>query len=211
MIFGRRRPVLGRWCCALALGALALVASAADAPRGADRLVEPAATPQQLGYFMTSGTEDPASSLGQAPLLAPSVFNFFRPGYTPPQSVTASKGLVAPEMQIASETSVLGYANFMSNVLRDGWGPWHGAPHNRSDVAFDWSSFTPMANRPSALLDEMSRRLIGKPLPEPLQARALAAIESMGNNESLTEAQRLNRVRAAALLVTLSPDYLIQR
>lgn len=169
------------------------------------------ATPQQIGYFMTSGTEDPASSLGQAPLLAPSVFNFFRPGYTPPQSVTASKGLVAPEMQIASETSVLGYANFMSNVLRDGWGPWHGAPHNRSDVAFDWSSFTPMANRPSALLDEMSRRLIGKPLPEPLQARALAAIESMGNNESLTEAQRLNRVRAAALLVTLSPDYLIQR
>lgn len=169
------------------------------------------ATPQQMGYFMTSGTEDPASSLGQAPLLSPSVFNFFRPGYTPPQSVTASKGLVAPEMQIASETSILGYANFMSNVLRDGWGPWHGAPQNRSDLAFDWTSFTPLANRPAALLDEMSRRLIGKPLPEPLQARALATLESMGSNDSLSESQRLNRVRAAALLVTLSPDYLIQR
>lgn len=39
MIAGRRRSVVGRWCCALALGALALVASAADAPRGADGLL----------------------------------------------------------------------------------------------------------------------------------------------------------------------------
>lgn len=40
MIGIRRRPsAAGRWCCALALGALALVASATEAPRGADGLL----------------------------------------------------------------------------------------------------------------------------------------------------------------------------
>ncbi len=39
MVVARRRSAVGRWCCALALGALALVASAADAPRGADGLL----------------------------------------------------------------------------------------------------------------------------------------------------------------------------
>lgn len=39
MVVGRRRSAAGRWCCALALGALALAASAADAPRGADGLL----------------------------------------------------------------------------------------------------------------------------------------------------------------------------
>lgn len=39
MVVGRRRSAVGRWCCALVLGALALVSSAADAPRGADGLL----------------------------------------------------------------------------------------------------------------------------------------------------------------------------
>ncbi len=39
MIVGRRLPAAGRWCCALARCALALVAAAADAPRGADGLL----------------------------------------------------------------------------------------------------------------------------------------------------------------------------
>jgi uncharacterized protein len=39
MVVRRRPSVAGRWCCALVLGALALVAFGADAPRGADGLL----------------------------------------------------------------------------------------------------------------------------------------------------------------------------
>ena len=49
----------------------------------------------QIGYYLAGATDDASTGLGQGPLQSPSVFNFFRPGYTPPQSVTASKGLVA--------------------------------------------------------------------------------------------------------------------
>lgn len=169
------------------------------------------ASPELMGYMLSSGTEDASSSLGQAPLLSPSVFNFFRPGYTPPQSVTASKGLVAPEMQITSETSVLGYANFMATSLRDGWGPQQPDPHNRRDVKFDWTGFTSLANRPDALVEEMAQRLLGQALPATRQAQAVTALEAIGSSSTLNDDQRLRRVQAAALLITLSPEFLIQR
>ena len=46
------------------------------------------------------------SSLGQSPLRAPSVFNWFLPGYKP-GGLIASYGKAAPEFQIVTESSVL--------------------------------------------------------------------------------------------------------
>jgi uncharacterized protein (DUF1800 family) len=49
-------------------------------------------------------------STGQTPLHAPTVFNFFEPGYALPGEISQA-GLVSPEFQIATETTVLGAAN----------------------------------------------------------------------------------------------------
>jgi uncharacterized protein (DUF1800 family) len=54
--------------------------------------------------------------LAQSPLHSPSVFNFFRPGYVPPGTGLA----VAPEFQIVNETTVGGYINFMTDIMRNG-------------------------------------------------------------------------------------------
>lgn len=170
-----------------------------------------ATTGNQLpGYYLSGDTENAATGLGQAPLRSPSVFNFFRPGYMPPQSVTASKGLVAPEMQITSETSVLGYANFMASVLQSGWGQWH-SNLNRLDVQFQFTEFLPLAGQRDALLNTLANRLLGQPLPAERQDQAMAALGTIGQDGTLTDAQRLSRVRSAVLLITLSPEYLIQR
>ena len=59
------------------------------------------------------------SSVGQSPLLAPTVFNFFSPGYKPTGAI-ATAGLVAPELQIATEASVAAGLNFMRRVLTGG-------------------------------------------------------------------------------------------
>ena len=61
-------------------------------------------------------------SLGQSPLRSPSVFNFFRPGYVPPHTGIAEAGVVAPEFQIANETSIAGYTNFLQWAIRWGFG-----------------------------------------------------------------------------------------
>jgi hypothetical protein len=63
-----------------------------------------------------------AARLGQSPLRSPSVFNFFRPGYVPPNTAFGTAGLVAPEFQITNESSVIGYINWMQSVIQSGAG-----------------------------------------------------------------------------------------
>lgn len=53
---------------------------------------------------------DTSGSLGQSPLKAPSVFNWFLPDYTVPGPISEA-GLVMPEMQIATETNLVARIN----------------------------------------------------------------------------------------------------
>lgn len=53
---------------------------------------------------------DSTTALGQSPLRAPSVFNWFLPDYVVPGTM-AEAGLFAPEMQIASETNLVNRIN----------------------------------------------------------------------------------------------------
>jgi uncharacterized protein (DUF1800 family) len=85
-------------------------------------MVDKAGT-QRIPYLSVGNTSDPATSFGQAPFYSPSVFNFFRPGYTPPQSQSSSRQLVAPEMQLNNESSVIGYFNVVQDLLTNGIGP----------------------------------------------------------------------------------------
>jgi uncharacterized protein (DUF1800 family) len=55
-------------------------------------------------------------STGQTPLHAPTVFNFFEPGYALPGEISQA-GLVSPEFQIATETTVIGAANLHLAIL----------------------------------------------------------------------------------------------
>jgi len=61
---------------------------------------------------------DAATQLGQQPFDASSVFNFYRPGYVPPQSPLGDAGLTAPEMQITNETTAIGWVNYIARFLR---------------------------------------------------------------------------------------------
>jgi uncharacterized protein (DUF1800 family) len=91
--------------------------------------------------------ERPSRSLGQTPLRAPTVFNFFEPGFALPGEI-AQAGLVSPEFQIATETTVIGNANLALMVLG-------GTGQNRL-FRFDLAPFKPpqVAND-EALLDRI--------------------------------------------------------
>lgn len=165
---------------------------------------------QQAGampFYMVDDTSDPGTALGQSPMKAPSVFNFFRPGYVPPQTEFSASGLVAPEMQITNETSVLGYANFMAATLNDGLGRWNGT-HRRRDVQFDLSKWDALAGTPSALIASVARDLLGHPLPDEVASAAVAGVESLPQGNAT---QRRTRVQAALLAVSVSPDFIVQQ
>ena len=72
------------------------------------------------------GSWDTEADLQQYPLAAPSVFNFFRPGYVPPSTEMATQGATAPEFQLVSESSVSAYINYLQNIVYQG--AWIGNP-----------------------------------------------------------------------------------
>ena len=143
-------------------------------------------------------TSNPGTALGQSPLRSPSVFNFFRPGYVPPGSALAERGLVAPELQLANESSVVGYLNYMQGTIANG----------RGDVRADYASWLPLADDPPALVAQLDLVLAGAML-EPA-TRALIGT-TVGRMASGSDAARRNRLHAAILLVMASPEFLVPR
>ena len=148
--------------------------------------------------WAVGNTSDPATRLGQSPLRSSSVFNFFRPGYVPPNSAIGTAGLVAPEFQITNESSVVGYLNFMQTVVSKGVG----------DVKADYSSLLALADNAQALLDELNLLLAAGQLSAATLALLKGGLDTLASG---TDATRLNRIYAALLLVLAAPEFIIQK
>ena len=142
---------------------------------------------------------DPATKLGQSPMRSPSVFNFFRPGYVPPNSAIAAGGLAAPEFQITTESSVAGYVNFMQNTV-SGVGV--------GDVKTGYPTLLPLAADSKALLDELNLVLAANQISPATLATLASALDSIAVG---TDAGKLNRIRAALTLVLAAPEYIVQK
>lgn len=170
------------------------------------------ATLGDSGFYLATDTSSPSDGLSQTPMAAPSVFNFYRPGYKPAQSGLSGQNLLAPEMQLATETSVVGYANFVAKALDQGWGLVHPAT-GKPDIQFDLSSFvalddTAHASRPSPMVDALARQLTGSLLPTTINEQVLAAVSPMPRATAL---EKRRRAAAAVLLIAVSPVFLVQQ
>ncbi len=150
------------------------------------------------GTWKIGDLSDPATRLGQSPLRSPSVFNFFRPGYTPPNTAMAAAGLVAPEFQITNEPSVAAYLNFMQNTIANGI----------ADVQADYSAELALAHDPPALVARLDLLLAAGQLSVATKSRIAAAVASITDTSATGMA---NRVRAAIMLVMACPEYLVQK
>lgn len=168
------------------------------------------------GQYRIGITDDAGTALGQTALRSPSVFNFFRPGYVPPNTQAAAAGLTVPEMQITHETSIAGYVNFMIGVLGNGAGDTP-AGKTRRDVQVDWSAATAVAGDVNALSSLMNERLLYGQMSKALQANMVAAVNTTpipsatATNAGAVAAARLRRAQIAAALALAAPEFLVQR
>jgi uncharacterized protein (DUF1800 family) len=175
------------------------------------------------GSFRVGNTDAVATSLGQTPLRSPSVFNFYRPGYVPPGTVTAAAGLVAPEMQLVNETSVSGWVNYMRDNLASGVGQFNGTVggtvFNRRDLQRDWSAEMALASSPVDLVNSVTDRLLYGTASVDLRSLisgavakiAVPALNSARSNQAAIDAAKRARVNAAVLLTLASPEFLVQK
>ncbi len=159
------------------------------------------------GRYMLQNLDDPLSSLGQTPMRSPSVFNFYRPGYVPPNTSLALAGLVAPEMQITGETSVVGYLNFMRDAIPNGTG-------SSRDIKADYSSLLANATAPELMLEQINLLLYANQMPLKLKQQILDAVKSVAipsTPATAVDSAKKNRVYLAIFLSMAAADYLVEK
>jgi uncharacterized protein (DUF1800 family) len=147
------------------------------------------------GKWAMPDTTDATVRLAESPMRAASVFNFFRPRYTPPATPIAQKGLVVPELQITDETSVAGYLNFVGIYVDRGW----------EDLQTTYQPEVAMAGNAQALVDHVVLLLAGDAYSKDTAAAIAKAVSA------IPVERPGDRVRAAITLVAASPEYLIQK
>lgn len=150
------------------------------------------------GNWVLRNTIDPDSGLAQSPMRSPTVFNFFRPGYVPQSGLLNDATLVAPELQITTESTIIGYANFMQRAINGGFG----------DLTPDYRPWLPLASDPVALTTQLNTLLAAGQI----SAANLATIQNgLSDIVIRTDTDRLNRIKAAVMLVMCAPEYLVQK
>ena len=162
------------------------------------------------GRFQIHVTDDPLFALAQSALRAPSVFNFFRPSYTPPNTSLSMRGLVSPEMQITGEPSVTGYLNSMQYIIA------RGAGADR-DVQPDYSAEMALSTQPAQLVERLNLLLLNGGMSSTLRNQIISAVNSVNippasvAYPTRVDDARRNRVYLAIFLAMASPEYLAQR
>ena len=162
------------------------------------------------GLYRIYYLDDPLTGLGQSPLNASSVFNFYRPSYVPPNSAVASAGLVAPEMQITSEPSVTGYLNFMQDAINVGVG-------ESREIKPDYTKELALSADAGALVDHIDLLLLNGVMSSRLHGQIVNAVNSIAvpvataSNATQVATAQANRVKLAIFLAMASTDYLVQK
>ncbi len=198
---------------------------------------------QNKGQWLVSPTPGVAGPdhdrifyLGQSPLLAPTVFNFFRPGHLAPNTEMSKLGKVTPEMQICGESEVAAYVLFMQDCAFQGMGNYvsyvaTGAPNPVADPGRSWNVLpdyaeefklitdtlvTTLDTRVNNVIDKVNVKLFGGVMSEGLKVHLRTTCKDMREKgeqwvDSSRNSSAHRAIASLLLLCTISPEYVTQR
>ena len=146
--------------------------------------------------FGSSVTE---TTIGQYPMSAPSVFNFYLPDYEPPGPI-GNAGLVGPEFQILNSVFGIATPNALYNLINTSAG----------NFTLDLSPQAALADNAGALVDNLDLLLTHGTLSTASRSLVITAVNGVtaamvpsGSTLALTKA------RLALYLVAVSPDFAV--
>ncbi|EAQ96944.1 DUF1800 domain-containing protein [Congregibacter litoralis] len=136
----------------------------------------------------------------QHPLSAPSVFNFYSPNHQPIGEL-AAEGLVSPEFQITNSNSIIEISNLMRYaVVADLVNDFSEPPFSKASLTLD--GFLPLADDVEALLTRLDTVFTYGTLSDDTRS-AIRDLVTLLDDPEL-------RVRVAAYLLLISPDYAVE-
>ncbi len=159
------------------------------------------------------------SELGQTPLEAPNVFNFFSPHFEFPGELAAA-GLTTPEFQLTTAATVSSQMAFFQEALVGAATPTNLTSFRQDgSVMMDMSpwitpDYTSSTNGLSALLDGLNTLLMGGRLSTNAEAVIFNYISNPTNcpcDTPPTPTEMSAIVLSAIHLMVVSPDYIIQK
>jgi len=173
------------------------------------------------GYTTAYGTSDETygSGVGQAVLDSPTVFNFFKPGFIPSGEMAAS-GLLGPEFQIATDSLIVSSTNSLMSKSFNGDltdtcdpGDTNGdiALNRAQDLALAGSASGGAADPANRLVDAYNQRFMSGQMSSFMRTTLLNYLNTISNANSGGEDFRIARINRALLLISTSPEYLIQK
>jgi uncharacterized protein (DUF1800 family) len=143
--------------------------------------------------------------LGQTPLSSPSVFNFFKPGFSP-SGPLATAGLVGPEFQLVNDPHSVEFLNELFSRVdysrRDN--PWA----DPTDILIGTGALKSRAANPDSLVGWLNTYLTGGRLPAEFRTLLADYLETIPLDD--WEGEGIRRAVDALYLVVSSPYYLIQ-
>jgi uncharacterized protein (DUF1800 family) len=159
------------------------------------------------------------TELAQGPLRAPSVFNFFRPGYVPPGTALSALGATSPEFQLINEITVCNYINVMAFYIRNGMNvadpnQTHltlGSTNWVFDIVPDYQQELSLVTDATALINHLSLVLCANQLSSANKQVMVTALEASPVTTASSEEIKLDRIAAAILMIMASAEYIVQK
>ena len=138
-------------------------------------------------------------NFGQAPLYAPSVFNFFSPCYSQIGPIESAY-LVSPEFQITTDTTAITSANTIRSAVYQ-----QPSSTNPDLIVLDLSALTALASNPGALVDSLNTLLMGGQMSSSMRGIVVNAVTQ------IPAASTLERAQTAVHLLVTSPEFVIEK
>lgn len=145
---------------------------------------------------------NPEIDYQQRPLGAPSVFNFYTPFYQLPGPIR-NNGLVSPEFQITTETSIISVANSLLIFTYRGYQDPGNSEPNKPYLRLLREA--QLISNPQALIDHLDLMMFSGNMSNNTRT---VALELLGNLEDTND---MGRVASLIYVLSLSPEFAVQR
>ena len=156
----------------------------------------------QYGEVKMTGGSNFQGSFGQAPLEAPTVFNFYAPDYEQ-QGALADANLVAPEFEIVNEASTYATGNTFYRFTQGAYQGMTSPPTDRPLI--NLASLTVNASNSAALVATINANMLYGSMSSAMQTRLTSMVDNLAGASAA-------EIAWSAIYVTmLSPEYASQR
>jgi len=158
------------------------------------------------GSFSIGDTGNPAHALAMSPMDSPSVFNFYPSDFTPAGSPLGTAGLVAPALKITNASSVVGYADYIRQVVAS-----EGTPGTDPDVFSSYAKEMSLASNPTALVNWLNLLLAYGTLSAHTQSLIEDAVNTIAIPSGDPTIALRQRISVAVTLALCAPEFIVQK